>query len=162
MLKMKFILFLSATICIADCKSGHDKPTGADGWLKGDVENKFETIASQLRGFDMAMAETGYRYQELYWAGKDENREYANCQLSKIKLAIKNGLQRRPKRAKSAEHFLNSVLPAMQEPINNKDTTLFNHHFQLLTAGCNSCHSMEKVAFFFVKPPLEQKSPIRK
>ena len=42
------------------------------------------------------MVETGYRYQELYWAGQDENWEYADYQLEKIKIAIENGLDADP------------------------------------------------------------------
>ncbi len=52
------------------------------------------------------MVETGYRYQELYWEGQDQNWDYAGYHLNKIKIAIENGLERRPKRAKSTENFL--------------------------------------------------------
>lgn len=108
------------------------------------------------------MVETGYRYQELYWAGQDENWEYANYQLEKIKTAIENGLQRRPKRAKSAEHFLTNVVPATQKAVDSKDIVAFNNGFLVLTTNCNSCHAMEKVPFFTVKLPTERQSPIRK
>ena len=108
------------------------------------------------------MVETDYRYQELYWAGHDENWEYAEYQLDKIKLAIENGLVRRPKRAQSAEHFLTSVLPEMKKSVESKDTALFNQSFQVLTAHCNICHGMEKVLFFTVKIPTDRQSSIRK
>ena len=39
--------------------------SGEGGWLAGTVDAKFDTVAKQLRGFDMAMVETGYRYNEL-------------------------------------------------------------------------------------------------
>jgi len=138
-----------------------DKPAGPGGWLKGNVDEKFETIAGQLRGFDVAMMETGYRYQELYWAGRDENWDYAKYQLEKIKLSIENGLERRPKRAKSAEHFLSNVLPEMQKTVEAKDTAAFNRNFEILTVNCNNCHAMEQVPFFTVKTPVERQSPIR-
>lgn len=53
----------------------------------------------------MAIIETGYRYQELYWVGQDESWDYADYQIEKIRKAIENGLECRPKRAKSSEHF---------------------------------------------------------
>jgi len=53
----------------------------------------------------MAIIETGYRYQELYWVGQDESWDYADYQIEKIRKAIENGLERRHKRAKSSEHF---------------------------------------------------------
>ena len=121
-----------------------------------------QAIEKHFRGFDMAMLETGYRYQELYWAGQDENWEYADYQLSKIELAIKNGLERRPKRATSAAQFLSTALPDMQEAINSKDTVVFNQNFKALTLSCNSCHTMEKVPFFTVKTPTIRQSPIKK
>ena len=119
-------------------------------------------IEKQFRGFDNAMVETDYRYQELYWAGHDENWEYAEYQLEKIKLAIENGLERRPKRAQSAEHFLTNVLPEIKRSVGSKDTALFNQSFQVLTVNCNSCHAMEKLPFFTVKIPTVRQSSIRK
>ena len=109
----------------------------------------------------MAMIETGYRYQELYWAGQDQNWEYANYQLKKIKVAIENGLQRRPKRAKSAEYFISSVLPKMQKAIDSKSKYFFDESFEDVTLNCNNCHAMEKVSYFNVQKPLQRQSPIR-
>lgn len=139
-----------------------NKASGTDGWLKGDENQKLETIAKQLRGFDMAMVETGYRYQELYWAGKDENWEYASYQAEKIKVAIENGLERRPKRAESAQNFLNVALPEIDRAIASKDTAQFTQAFAALTANCLACHALEKVAYVTVKTPVERQSPVRK
>ena len=162
-----FALLLTATIIQSctqtnppDRKAGNDTVQGK--WIRGTEKEKVEIIEKQFRVFDKAMMETGYRYQELYWAGQDENWEYADYQLEKIKIAIENGLQRRPKRAQSAEHFLTYVLPEMKKSIDSKDTIVFNKNFQVLTGNCNSCHSMEKVPFFTVKIPTERQSPIRK
>lgn len=156
------IAALIIIMLIHSCQVTADSPAGKDGWLAGNVQEKFETVASQFRGFDMAMVETGYRYQELYWAGQDGNWKYAEYQVGKIRKAIKNGLERRPKRAQSAKHFLNNVLPEMQKAVNSKDTVTFNKYFQILTISCNNCHAIEKVPFFTVKFPTKRQSPIRK
>lgn len=131
-------------------------------WIQGSEEEKLETIEMQFRGFDMVMFETGYRYQELYWAGQDQNWEYADYQLEKIRKTIKNGLIRRPKRAQSAEQFMNEVIPKMEVALDSKDTTLFNSSFIMLTKGCLNCHTKENVPHFTVKKPLNRVSPIRK
>jgi len=55
--------------------------SGEGGWLAGTVDQKFDTVAKQLRGFDMAMVETGYRYTELHWAVQDRNWGYADYQI---------------------------------------------------------------------------------
>ena len=145
---------------MVSCSNNVKKQQG--DWIKGNEQEKIKTIEKQFRGFDNAMVETGYRYQELFWAGRDENWEYAAYQLEKIKIAIENGLQRRPKRAKSAEYFLTHVLPEMQKSVSDKDTAEFNRTFLALTSNCNNCHAAEKVPFFAVKTPTERQSPIRK
>jgi cytochrome c1 len=98
----------------------------------------------------------------LYWAGQDGNWNYADYQIEKIRIAIANGLERRPKRAKAAEHFLNVVIPTMQKALEKRDTIVFNKNFKILTNSCISCHAMEKVPYFTVKKPLYRQSPIRK
>jgi len=110
----------------------------------------------------LAMVETGYRYQELTGRGKMKTGITQNTCWKKIKLAIENGLERRPKRAKSAEHFLTEVLPEMQQAVAAKDTAVFTQNFQAMTANCNDCHGMEEVPFFTVKTPTIRQSPIKK
>jgi hypothetical protein len=78
-------------------------PSGEGGWLRGGPGERFDTVARHLRGFDVAMVETGHRYVELYRAGQDENWGYAGYQVKKIRTAVENGLERRPTRAASAE-----------------------------------------------------------
>ncbi|OGS71498.1 MAG: hypothetical protein A3G95_03665 [Flavobacteria bacterium RIFCSPLOWO2_12_FULL_31_7] len=159
-MKQTFIFIL--TLGLFACNQSTEKETTQGDWIKGTEAEQIKTIEKQFRGFDNTMVETGYRYQELYWAGQDENWEYADYQLDKIKLSIENGLERRPKRAKSAEHFLTYVLPEIKKTLEKKDIEIFNKNFQTMTINCNSCHSMEKVPFFSVQIPTDRQSPIKK
>lgn len=159
---MKHFILIILNFGLFACNQHSDKETSESDWIRGTETEKIMTIEKHFRGFDNAMVETGYRYQELYWAGKDQNWEYAEYQLDKIKIAIENGLERRPKRAKSSETFLKHVLPEMKKNIETKDTAIFNQGFQNLTIHCNNCHLMEKVPFFNVNIPTERQSPIRK
>ncbi len=154
------ILLAGFFIVIACQPQEPSPPAGRDGWLKGTLPEKHEIIAGQFRGLDVAMVETGYRYQELYWAGQDQNWEYAAYQLEKIGTVIKTALVRRPKRAPSAEPFLNEVLPEVQKAIDSRDTLAFRVSFQFLTTKCNACHDKEKVPFFKVRTPVVRQSPI--
>ena len=120
---MKYLTFLFILSFFSACKQKHEAVQGQ--WIKGNEQEKLETIENRFRGFDMAMVETGYRYQELYWAGQDENWEYADYQLEKIQKAIENGLERRPKRAQSAQHFLTVTLPQMKEALKKKGYSCF-------------------------------------
>lgn len=156
------LLFSIIALGLLGCDQQREQETAQGNWIKGSESDQITTIEKQFRGFDKAMIETGYRYQELYWAGKDKNWEYADYQLDKIKVAIEYGLERRPKRAKSAEHFLKLGLPEMKKAIKSKDNALFNKEFKTMTINCNNCHSMEKVPFFTVKLPINRQSPIHK
>jgi hypothetical protein len=108
------------------------------------------------------MVEVGHRYIDLYWTGQDANWEAAAYELQKMRLAIENGLERRPKRATSARPFLVGPLAAMDEAVAGRDSDLFATRFEDLTAGCNACHAMEQVAFFEIRPPESRVSPIRR
>lgn len=157
---MKCFSLLIGVVFFSSCNQKTETAQGK--WIVGTEQQKLVKIENQFRGFDNAMVETGYRYQELYWAGQDGNWEYAEYQLEKIQKAIENGLERRPKRAKSAEHFLTSILPEMKKSLEKKDSVVFNKNFQNLTVNCNNCHTMEKVSYFSVKKPTDRQSPIRK
>lgn len=130
-------------------------------WIKGSETDKLNIIENQFRGFDNAMVETGYRYQELYWAGVDKNWAYGDYQLNKIEKAIQLGLERRPKRELSAKHMLNYAIPEMRKAIKQQDSVIFQNGFTNLTNSCLGCHASERVSFFKVKPPIHRQSPIR-
>jgi hypothetical protein len=143
-----------AVVTTASCRSqATATQSGEGGWLAGTPDEKFDTVAKHLRGFDMAMVETGYRYTELHWAARDRNWGYADYQLKKIRTAVENGLQRRPKRAKSAETFLKIVLPAVEEAISRQDGALVVERLGALRATCNTCHVAENVAFIQIGEP---------
>ena len=127
--------------------------SGEGGWLAGTADQKFDTVAKHLRGFDMAMVETGYRYNELYWAAQDGNWGYAQYQIQKIRTAVENGLERRPTRAASAETFLKIVLPAVEDAIARRDASLLRERLVTLRSTCNTCHEAEKVEFVHVGEP---------
>jgi hypothetical protein len=137
------------------------KPIGSQNWLTGDLEQKLETITDHLRGFDMAMVETGYRHVELYWAGQDGNWGYARYQVEKLQLAIERGLERRPARAESAQQYLNQALPQMEEAVEERNLEVFNRQFDVLTQSCNSCHHSEEVPHFNVQTPEHRITGIR-
>ena len=157
---MKSVLPFILIVMLLNLLSCQNKVEGK--WIKGTQEQQLEIIEWQLRGFDKAMIETDYRYQELFWAGKDENWEYADYLTKKIKKSLETGFQRRPKRAASAHDFLKFSLPAMHKAIKSKDTLLFNNSFDKLTISCNNCHALEKMPFFTIKTPLKRHSSIRK
>ena len=141
------------------CAGPESTASGEGGWLRGTPDEKFDVVARQLRGFDMAMIETDYRYQHLYWAGEDQNWGAATYQVTKIETTIRNALERRPKRAPTAEAFLKNDLPPIKDAITGRNQALFRQRFTALTTACNACHVAEQVPFFVVRAPTVRIAP---
>ena len=118
------------------------------GWLAGSYQEKFTQVERHLRGLDQAMAEIGYRYGELIVAGKERNWDYARYQAEKIDLALRLALERRLKRAQSAQPFLNEALPAVIQAIESKDAGRLDGALDQLHSSCVECHRSENVLYF--------------
>jgi hypothetical protein len=153
-----FLAFVLATLC--SCADGGTPPPGDAAWLGGTADERFALVAKHLRGLDVTMVEVGHRYQELYWAGHDRNWDYARYQAGKIRLAVANGVERRPKRAASAE-MLEGALVLVETSIERQDDALFDQAFEGLTETCNACHRKELVPFMTVVRPEQRLSPVR-
>ena len=158
---------VAGAIVLVGCEARRDDARGeaasappADSWLRGDVEERLAQVAKHLRGLDVAMIETGYRYSELYWAGRDQNWEYAAYQVDKIATAVGLALERRPRRAASAA-ALEVPLERLRSAIAQRDPAGFDDAFTTLTATCNSCHLAEQFQFVEVAPPATRSSPLR-
>jgi hypothetical protein len=151
------LALLSFAAALAACAAPQQSPA----WLSRGRHEQQLQLERQLRGLDVAMLEVGHRYAELYWASGDANWEAAAYQLQKIRLAIELGLERRPQRAPSARAFLAGPLASLDATVAARDAASFAERFRELTAGCNSCHATERVAFFEVHPPALRTSPVQ-
>lgn len=154
------VMFMIPALIIG-CNQRYDQPAGSGGWLKGDVNEKFETVASHLGGFGKAMWEVDYRFSELYWAGQDMNWEYAAHQIHELEETIEKGLERRSERAASAQQFMNSAIPDLEKAIETRDPEIFERRFMVMLNTCNSCHALEDMPFLTVKVPVIRGSSIR-
>lgn len=122
-------------------------------WLGDTKQEIISNIEEQFQGFSNTMREVAYRYHELYWAGRDANWEYAEYQREHIEEAMEQGFIRRPEREASAQQFVSTALPQMEEAIKSGNIEEFLENFTRFTASCNTCHAMEEVAFMTVKIP---------
>lgn len=164
------IMILGTTLFISFVSRGAEETKGKAissigsleaNWLTGDSDHKLGQLAKHHRGFDMAMVETGYRYSELFFAGQEKNWDYALYQAEKIKVAIENGFERRPKRRSNAEGlFLKSSYPKLIEAIKAKSPSSFQTAFTGITVSCNSCHHAEGVGFIKVHTPTAHLVPV--
>lgn len=64
--KMKQSMILLLTLGLFACNQQTEKSDAQGYWIKGTETEQIKIIEKYFRGFDNAMIETGYRYQELY------------------------------------------------------------------------------------------------
>jgi hypothetical protein len=152
------MLFVAALGLGVGCQNS-SMPGG--GWLPQEPAARWDAVAKHLRGLDVSMVEIGYRYGELYWGANDENWSYADYQVQKIRLALENALERRPKRRASTESTFVPVLNEMVRVVQEHDSARFGETFEKVTAACNACHAAEEVPSFTVVAPPVRTSPIR-
>jgi uncharacterized protein (UPF0210 family) len=146
------------------CLSAENNYSTKSNWLletKGS-EQKFRAVQKQLRGFDLAMVEVGYRFNSFYFAIKDKNYDLAHYQLDKIKKAIENGIQRRPKREENSKAmFLDTQYKNMKEVLDKKNEKQIWKEYENTKKICNACHAAENVPFIEVIDPKYRWQPIR-
>ena len=157
------ILSLLIILCSLTACNNQEKTysSGTDGWLSGTQEEKFDEVANQFGGFSRTMVEVAYRYSELYWAGQDENWDYADHQLEHLIEVLEDGLKRRPARAESAQDFIHNTLPEIEDLINKEDKEAFLQGFRSLTTACNACHAKEGESYIMIREPEVRTSPVR-
>jgi hypothetical protein len=148
-------------MCLALGAGCQNAATRGGGWLPQEPAARWDAVARHLRGLDVAMVEIGYRYGELYWGGRDRNWSYADYQVQKIRLALENALERRPKRRASTESTFTPVLDEVARVVEAHDAARFGETFDRMTAACNACHAAENVSSFYVVAPKVRYSPIR-
>jgi hypothetical protein len=133
----------------------------APAWIRGSSDDRFAQVERHLRGLDVAMAEIGYRYTELFFAVADRNWDYAEYQLDKIELALKLAVERRPKRAASAETFLSEDWEAVKAGVRSRQPGRAGESVRRLRTACMQCHVAEQVPFFTVQLPEQRQTSIR-
>ncbi len=141
-----------AAVVIFSCQTDPQKEYETR-WAGETMEEILGNIEEQFGGFDQTMMETGYRYNELYWAGKDENWGYAEYQLDKILSSLEKGFVRRPDRRASSAQFTDQAAPRLMETIVSGSREAFLQSFNRFASSCNTCHAMEEVGFIQVIVP---------
>lgn len=130
-------------------------------WIGRPPDDRFDVVADQLRGFDVAMWEVGYRYAELHWALQDDNWEYAQYQADRIRATLDLALQRRPARATSMDSIFFPALEPLTAALDQRDADGARAAFEQLTAACSRCHVAEGMPTVHIAPPQVRTGIIR-
>ena len=129
-------------------------------WLTGDDQKNFALIEKQFSGTYISMVRVGYRYNELFFAGQDENWEFARYQVRNIRIELQNAFIRRPRRTETSGPFMDVFLPKMEKAIKKADKQVFLSSFDELTRACNGCHMAQQVPYINIQQPTQRLSPV--
>jgi hypothetical protein len=125
-----------------------------------DEEQRLAQLQLQLRGLDIGMWETGYRYQSIHEALRRENYDLATYHWDKIKQTLDNALVRRPaRRANSESLFLNTVFAEVRTAFQSRNAEMAWAGFEQARMSCLSCHDAENVAYMNNMGMFELRTP---
>ncbi len=162
---MKRVTFIASivvvfAILISACQTQTDQSIESR-WAGETLQEAVDRFENQFGGFDQTMIETNYRYNELYWAGIDENWGYAEYQLDEMIGNLEKGFIRRPDRQPSSVQFVDQAAPRLMQAIEAGDKDAFMESFNRFASSCNTCHAMEDVAFIQMIVPETRTSLVR-
>ena len=127
----------------------------------GSDAEKLHDLTTLVPGAAHWMAEMGERYQNIYWAAKQEKWEFTMYQAEEIEKLIKTLMLARPARTGSAKIFHEKVLPALNEAIEKQTWEAFEPAFKALHSECMACHAREEHAFVTIPlEPVTASSPV--
>ncbi|MBT3059083.1 MAG: hypothetical protein G8D61_19450 [gamma proteobacterium symbiont of Ctena orbiculata] len=122
-------------------------PVQADWRNEGSPEEQLANLVKLVPGTSHWMFEIGERYKNLYWAAKLDRWEFAQYQVEEIEKLIKVVQLARPKRAETAQEFVDKGLPAIAEGVASKDWDVFKPAFETLRQACITCHGKNDHSF---------------
>jgi hypothetical protein len=128
-----------------------DDHSSAKDWRRGDVtKDKIDNLVKLVPGTSHWMVEMGARYQNLYWAAKQEKWEFALYQVEEMESLIKTVSRARPKRADTADQFMEVAFEPVERALVSQDWGRFEKAFQQLRSECISCHHKNDHGFIVI------------
>ncbi len=144
---LQLTLFVAALALSGTAIADKDK----DWQKRGSTADKVEQIIKTLPSTAHVMIEVGERYQNLYWAGKLGQWEFAEYQAEEIVKLIELLQISAPKRAATSQVFLEHAMVEFDDAFEKKDWNTFLHAFRTMRAQCMVCHNDNDHGF--IVPP---------
>lgn len=133
-----------------------------EDWRKtGSDQQKLQNVIAVIPGASNLMIEMGERYKNLYWAGKQGKWQFAEYQVEEMEALLKTLMITRPKRAATAQQFLDSGFGKLKSAFERKDSTAFFTAFEYMRGRCMTCHGQNDHAFIVLpEVPARGSSPV--
>ncbi len=137
-----------------------DEIRGGDWRTRASTTDKVENLVKTIPGAADIMIVVGERYQNLYWAAKQGKWEFAEYQAEELKDLIEKLQITRPKRAKTAQEFLDAVFPDIIQASGSGDWKRFSSSFERMRERCMQCHVKNDHGFIVLEIPKTASSPV--
>ncbi|WP_077280020.1 hypothetical protein [Thioalkalivibrio denitrificans] len=130
----------------------------ADDWRRdGSDAEKLEQLIRAMPNTAAIMLQVGERYNNLYWAARQGQWEYAGYQMAEMQGALRRNAVTRPGRAADIQKFLDEGFEGMEEAIEAQDDQRFFRSFEQMRGQCMVCHADSGYAF--IKLPAQPPRP---
>ncbi len=134
----------------------------ADDWRdSAPIEKKIENLVDVMPGASNLMLQMGDRYKNLYWAGQQRKWAFAAYQAEEMQDLVETLQITRPKRAATAQEFLDTVYPEIIEAAEAAESEGFFRAFEQMRQACMTCHIKNDHAFIELpEHPRSAPSPV--
>ena len=158
-MRAALVLIMSFFMAVAHADS---VSSSGDDWRKSEsAEERQEKLVKLVQGTSHWMVEMGERYQNLYWAAKQKKWEFAQYQVEEMESLMKTVAIARPKRAKTAEEFMEVAFEPLELALVSQNAERFNKAFQQLRSECIACHHKNDHGFVVIpSEPQWAPSPV--
>ncbi len=135
---------------------------GAYDWRKsGSEKEKMKNLVKAMPSASQIMMQAGERYKSLYWAAKQEQWDFAEYQIEELEELMTLLQVTRPKRAATAQEFLDNGFEGFEQAFEKKEWKAFYGAFSNMREQCMVCHVKNDHAFVVLpKHPKTASSPV--
>lgn len=154
MKKLIPLLSISLLFCI-------NSVAAADWRDTANTNDKINNLIQVMPGASVIMQQMGERYRNLYWAAKQGKWKFAEYQIEEMQDLVETLTITRPKRAKTANKFMQSAFKLFPAAIEEQSGNKFNHAFANMKKQCMICHVDNNHAFIVLPDhPRKGNSPV--
>jgi hypothetical protein len=130
----------------------------ADDWRReGSDAEKLEQLIRAMPNTAALMLQVGDRYNNLYWAARQGQWEYAGYQLAEMQGVLRRNMVTRPGRAEDLQAFMDDGFEGMEAAIEARNDELFLRAFEHMRGQCMACHAAS--GYEFIRLPAQPPRP---